>query len=143
MMKETKLTEVYCRPKTEEEWKIFGLWENNYCLYAGSVGDKPQLSDGNWVEGSRTEVTVQQFIDLLHDRITPWRLEEIGFMSDGSDAVIFVLKLPHDKIIEEVFPREMYEQFGTHQVLCRGTNYRGIETFTELKQLIKSLTPKE
>lgn len=78
-MKETKLTEVYCRPKTEEEWKIFGLWKNNYCLYAGSVGEKPQLSDGNWVEGSRTEVTVQHFLDLLNDSIVGWRLEEIGF----------------------------------------------------------------
>ena len=58
---------------------MFGLWKNDYCLYAGSVGGKPQLTDGKWEGIDRTEIPVQHFLDLLNDSIVPWRIEEVGF----------------------------------------------------------------
>lgn len=87
----TKLREVYCRP-TPEEWllivnqlKTLQLYywrkfdDNGYCyLYDGNIYYARGVI-GDWSQ--RTEISVEQFLDLIHDRISPWRLEEIGFKS--------------------------------------------------------------
>jgi hypothetical protein len=86
----------------------------------------------------RIEVTVSKFLDLLEDRIAPWRLEEIGFrdMPTISNKGRWILRLENGMniiIFEDMIPflevsyNELKEIYAT--------------TFSELEMLIKFLTP--
>ena len=70
-----RLKSSYCVPKGAE-WDAFGLipLSGHYVTW---LGGEPTLISGKFAD--RTEIPVTHFIDLLHDRITPWRLEEDGF----------------------------------------------------------------
>ena len=71
-----RLAESYCRPQTEEEWAMFGLIPL-IGHYVAWLGGEPTLISGKFRD--RTLIPVPHFIDLMHDRIAPWRLEEDGF----------------------------------------------------------------
>jgi hypothetical protein len=75
-----RLGESYCKPQTEEEWAKFGLIPLSG-HYVAWLGGEPTLISGKFRD--RTEIPVPHFIDLTHDRLAPWRLEEDGFTTLG------------------------------------------------------------
>jgi hypothetical protein len=81
-----RLAESYCRPKTEEEWiELLGFDQSKhaeFCKYSNSLGAIP--SDN--IIGRTTEIPVSYFLDLLHDRLAPWRLAEDGFTTLGGSV---------------------------------------------------------
>jgi len=87
-----RLSESYCRPTTPEEWEVFGLipLSGHYVTW---LGGEPTLISGKFAD--RTEIPVSHFLDLLHDRIVPWRLEEDGFVFYASTGqhVLYTTRL--------------------------------------------------
>jgi len=82
-----RLAESYCRPKTEGDVsKLLTPIRSDFDKSHVLVG---YITNGNiWSiyrrfaevkDDNRTEIPVSYFLDLLHDRIAPWRLEEDGF----------------------------------------------------------------
>lgn len=132
----TILEEVYCIPKTVEEWKLLGYGkplEETYVVSIEGV-DIPIFegdSDFGYIVDNGKEITVQHFHDLLNDKIVDWRLEEIGFVSGISYD-----KLKISEIIEVIVDNQGGVQLCTDKVCSDTLN---IKTFTELKQLIKFL----
>ena len=128
-----RLSESYCRPKTEDEterlmdasrscgfsWNVW-IHEGNWLYFVD--GDEFNLSGE--LEG-RTEIHVQHFIDLLNDRIAPWRLEEDGF--DIKDGITY---------FETVAGSFRIEPDGevSHIVTGRTAN---VDTYTDLLTLIR------
>jgi len=82
-----RLGEVYCVLKSDEDAKTIFSVDSAYLMHSPETwgkGDKVMVTDGMlgvWYNSTRTEIPVPHFIDLMHDRIAPWRLEEDGFNS--------------------------------------------------------------
>jgi hypothetical protein len=81
-----RLAESYCRPQTEEEWKkVAGIRPlgKRFCHQKDAksywIENLIGVVSDDTVPHDRTEVPVPHFIDLLHDRIAPWRLADDGF----------------------------------------------------------------
>ena len=152
----TTLNNSYCVPKTKEDWALFGhksvpkfAVEGERYFYAikdGSDGDFDYLCemgafDGKF--GSRfdwltNEVTATKFLDLLHDRITPWRLEEIGFINRVFDHTLVLQHVWNEVLVQRVITvcgsqNNIVVRFDGEPV--------NITTFTDLLTLIKFLTP--
>lgn len=127
----TTIDKVYCVPKGEE-WDIFGLipLTGHKVMW---LGGEPTLVSGTF--NDRTEIPVTHFLDLLHDRIAGWRLEELGFNNPFGDT--YTLRLEHDwngVIVTR-----------TIRVICGVVSVNGDEVsvtaFTDLMALIRMLTP--
>jgi len=75
-----RLAESYCKPKTEEEWvSLIGYVPaigHTLCAWSDGFG---AIEHENHLYWMTTEIPVSHFIDLLHDKIAPWRLAEDGF----------------------------------------------------------------
>ena len=70
------LQNTYCKPTREAEWDLLpdrDLWCRNEGAVFGAIDFSKQKV------GGMTEISVQHFIDLLEDRIVPWRIEELAF----------------------------------------------------------------
>lgn len=103
----------------------------------------------------RTEIPVTHFLDLLHDRICAWRLEEVGFRKYIMEIDGILFSTPHEqdyilKIgIAEVGVRIENDKFFAASLSvgdCVEQYFvlaHGITTFTELLQQIKFLTPPQ
>jgi len=130
-MKKTELKDVYCVLKTDEDWTKLGLkshvyaeksavfWSYDMPMNNGVVGPtNPHLLK---LQG-RTEIPAQHFIDLLEDRIVPWRLEEIGFNNQMVETPFFNVECENELVYID----------GSITPL-------NISTFTELVQLLKFL----
>jgi len=76
-----RLAESYCRPQTEEEWvSLIGyvpVIGHTLCAWSDGFG---AIEHENHLYWMTTEVPVSHFIDLMHDRLAPWRLAEDGFV---------------------------------------------------------------
>lgn len=145
-MKETKLKDVYCIPKNQNEWIDLST-HNSYRIpnFGRFIKDRVVLDTGHvfghydakdcYLE-ERAEISVSKFIDLLEDRIVSWRLEEIGFRSfpTVSDKERWILRLPS---FELILFKEMVVFL---EISYNDLTELNITTFTELKQLIKFLT---
>jgi hypothetical protein len=84
---EQRLSEVYCRPTTQEEWDLFGLINlkgHQVMVLAG----EPTLVKGDFP--NRTEIPVTHFQDLLNDSIVAWRLIEDDFVSCNIGLMTYV-----------------------------------------------------
>ncbi len=122
---EERFDNVYCRPTDEEFEAMFDgikqlgqeyvYWNEQHGLHAHhcieSVNDK--------------EIPVPRFIDLLHDRIAPWRLEEDGFTKRGSWYIF-------DTIVGEFC---IDRDGGVHSVETQ--EQADVNTYTDLITLIK------
>jgi len=137
---ETLKWSCYCVPKTEEEFIKLGLkyyiqiWnpEIPMAVYrAGySSGEDNVLVDKEGLNriSVRTEVTVDQYLDLIEGNLyVPWRLEMDGFVAVNSEAKYPVYK----KVVEggtesfndiftpphiRVYPANPMEQKGAVQL---------------------------
>lgn len=124
----TTLENSYCVPKGEE-WDIFGLipLTGHKVMW---LGGEPSLVSGTF--NDRTEIPVSHFIDLLHDRIVPWRLEEVGFKPwPNSNTPASMLWENEAQYTIEVIVESVYVNSASFN----------ITTFTDLLTLIRMLTP--
>ena len=120
----TTLDNTYCRPTTEAEWDLLpnrDLWCRNENAVFGAIDFSKQKVSG------KTEISVQHFIDLLEDRIVPWRLEEVGF---EKAIEIYFYEIGISNI---AFYPEGRVTFGTPE------QDFNIKTFTDLLTLIRFL----
>lgn len=134
----TTINKVYCSPKTDEEWmSLLGYIPSdtcNRCVYYEGLGMLEIDSENEHLVNfdGMSEIEVSKFLDLAHDRITPWRLEEIGF---NNKLELFV-----QGFNLTVAPSEnpyVYIEVSHHADIDFN-----ITTFTDLLTLIKFLTPR-
>ena len=130
----TTIDEVYCVPRTVEERAMFPhlLTEEHFGVYFDKdygelCFDKDEVHHRNL-----TEIPVPRFLDLLHDRIVPWRLEEIGFDISLRDY--------HKTVGSAIVSAEDDEVVIWH-VNQRIVIPIYITAFTDLMALIRMLTP--
>jgi hypothetical protein len=71
------LENSYCRPKNEAEWKLIGLYNPIQPFCVEHIKGRKRYSSRP--KKTKTEIPIQQFIDLLEDRMATWRLIEAGF----------------------------------------------------------------
>jgi len=147
----TTLENSYCVPKTEEEWSLMtelhGLQilsdvtfeqfksyivQNRY-LGLAFISGKTDFFRGS--KDGAQEIPVQHFIDLAEDRISSWRLEEVGFTNRIFRCDLDLAHEWNGFIVK----RKIVEQCGMIKLNGEDTS---ITTFTELLTLIKFLTPQ-
>lgn len=125
-MKITRIEDVYTVPKTEEEWKLFPVRvrsDREICL--SSNGRCMTVRIGHCSSLGMTEIPVHHFLDLLNDKIAPWRLLEVGFFRYESDHMAF------DEIGLSVY------DIGAEVHYVRNIDPLNINTFSELLQMMK------
>lgn len=136
MKKITRIEDVYCVPKTEGELNL--VTDNGYEW----DGEDIYVEMDNWgilacsppFPANKLEIPVEQFLDLLVDKITHWRLLEAGFKiakSEREGVWLFQdFELNWDE--EDGFSINVNAQ-------CCGMIKLDITTFTELLQQMKFL----
>jgi len=131
--KAQRLAESYCRPQTEEEClslKVSRSFIGDAVVYTrdGEIS----VYDVRDMEGM-TEIPVSHFIDLLHDRIAPWRLTEDGFATAAHGAGDYKFNtLMGDVIIS-------WDSLGDAMLITMDTDepLENIATYTDLLTLIR------
>jgi hypothetical protein len=140
----TTLQNSYTVPMTVEEWaQLVGIIPIGYrsCHQKDAVsyfvhGNKGYVAD--FLPEDRTEIPVSRFLDLLHDRITPWRLDEIGWNFVDCKVSYHEFK-PNDKVT--LSWSEKNKDAGVAFELDDDATWIYITTFTDLLALIRMLTP--
>ena len=138
----TTLENSYCVPRTVKEWVECVPWLNDDPL-AKPPNDISKCSFVAFADGTiskepregMTELPVHRFLDLLHDRIVPWRLEERGFNNPFDDT--YTLRLEHDW--DGIIVTRVIRVIGG-KVSVNGDDVN-VTTFTDLLTLIRMLTP--
>lgn len=76
-----RLSEVYCRPKTDE-WRHFEKLsdDDDIVIKWGGEVITTTLKNLGSISKRKSEIPVTHFIDLLQDKIASWRLEEDGIL---------------------------------------------------------------
>lgn len=139
----TTIDEVYCVPRTVEERAMFPhlLTEEHFGVYFDKdygelCFDKDEVHHRNL-----TEIPVTHFFDLLHDRIVPWRLEEIGFQSP------VLAKWKYELTLKHVWGEEPFKKPSLRRIrfdkgeMSLDNQPINISKFTDLLSLIRFLTP--
>ena len=144
----TTLENSYCVP-TKEQWaQIQKIEPKGYINFMGAfkkgnviMVEWDHIDVGNMILSNkksdvhdRKEIPVQHFIDLVEDRISGWRLEEVGFVNHstqyiglfGSSHIHYTISNGHIRVT----PFDGIKGINAY-----------ITTFTELLTLIKFLTP--
>ena len=133
----TTLENTYCAPSTEDEWAAIDalnprveLRMKGAFVYTLKEHGKRRLWVCHREKGNAKEIPVSSYIDLLHDRIVPWRLEEVGFMHT----------------VRGIYELNVNPQGHFTLEYCEGFVYvsagrTSITTFTDLLTLIQMLTP--
>lgn len=119
------LDNTYCRPTTEAEFNLVcptRQYIEGRVVFTVAGEPMPHIEPYYL-----TEIPVQQFIDLLEDRIVPWRLEEVGF---EKAIEIYFYEIGISNI---AFYPEGRVTFGTPE------QDFNIKTFTDLLTLIRFL----
>ena len=133
----TRLDNSYCVPNTEDEWSAIDalnprieLRMKGAFVYTLKEHGKRRLWVCHREKGNAKEIPVSKFLDLYHDRIAPWRLEEVGF-EHGHE-----LKLAHCNVL-------FWSGDGDDIDIDKDGSLIpvNITTFTELLTLIRFLTP--
>lgn len=137
----TTLENSYCVPQTKEEKSRFPhLDTENHCgVFYDSDYGVLCFDESEWIHSNGKEIPVQHFIDLVEDRITPWRIAELGFsrLVDGyqyielGDCSIYVFAGTISFKIYVMPTSEFAEDIRAY-----------ITTFTDLLTLIKFLKPQ-
>ena len=128
------LENTYCRPTTEAEWDLLpnrDLWCRNENAVFGAIDFSKQKVSG------KTEIPVQQFIDLIEDRIVPWRLEEVGFEYNEYRGKVLSELSKYITTENENHCIDFDPNDGIVKVNLNG--FEGIKTFTDLLTLIRFL----
>ena len=136
----TTLGNSYTVPMTLEEWVQCVPWLKDdpiaedvaKCAFVafgdGKIAKEPR-------EGM-VRLSVPRFLDLLHDRIVPWRLEEVGFVNLYLNKNVWKLQF---RLTSLVCNTEM--NITSIEGECGEEIPLNITTFTDLLTLIRMLTP--
>ena len=151
-----RLSEVYCRPKTDGEWRIVAghsmvhpdnkrdfpfvihwKWQSE-APYPIGHGNNMTMATNEDVDG-KTEIPVSQFIDLLNDSIVPWRLEEDGFIETDLETCLgYEFALPNGVTIQVTQGLDVAviegDGFRRNHIL-----FQGCKTYTKLLNLIEMI----
>jgi hypothetical protein len=134
-----RLSESYCTATSDEETQAITEasrankgrcvyeWEGKWAYFEDEDGAE-YIDDGSIRDELeyRTEIPVPRFLDLLHDRITPWRLEEDGFTKRGSWHIF-------DTIVGEFcIDRDGYVYSMETEEQAHVTNYTDLLTLIRL-----------
>lgn len=127
----TTLENSYCVPRTVNERAMFPhlLTEEHYGVQLDNDYGVVCFDEGDWIYENGTEIPVSHFLDILHDRIVPWRLEEVGFVDP--------FKTIRRRLLTDFHTIDVDEQ----NVVRIDGGYTYITTFTDLLTLIRMLTP--
>ena len=93
------------------------------------------------VSNGLNRIPVPRFLDLLHDRIVPWRLEEIGFQSP------VLAKWKYELTLKHVWGEEPFKKPSLRRIrfdkgeMSLDNQPINISKFTDLLSLIRFLTP--
>lgn len=143
MKKITRIEDVYCVPKTEEDLNYFGCSKGVHIKWSepsfkGHSGLSYHYKEVLGVDmGSRTEIPVDRFLDLLNDKIADWRLEEVGFVCLGNGLKVdSYLEIGNSKSDQYTWRLEYSETFD---LTFLNRNKLNITTFTELLRQMKFL----
>ena len=127
------LENTYCRPTTEAEWELL----NN------SYTDKWRKNNEGYVmrydchyDESDAEIPVQHFIDLVEDRIVPWRLEEVGFKYIKDHTPFYEFSLSK---ISNLSWAESTSKHGIALEIREEQIWFSIHNFTDLLTIIRFL----
>ena len=140
----TTLENSYCVPRTVEEWDMLypnANWQGQYPsegLHVYWNDNGKHLASWPNEDPNRTEIPVARFLDLTHDRICPWRLEEVGWEFIDRIFPYYYFK-PNDKVI--LSWSEKQQDAGVGFELADDATWVNITTFTDLLTLIRMLTP--
>ena len=129
----TTLDNTYCRPTTEAEWDLLpnrDLWCRNENAVFGAIDFSKQKVSG------KTEIPVQHFIDLLEDRIVPWRLEEVGFKYIKDHTPFYEFSLSK---VSNLSWAESTSKHGIALEIREEQIWFSINNFTDLLTLIRFL----
>lgn len=130
----TTLENSYCKPKGEAEWDLLpnrDLWCRNEGAVFGVIDFSKQKIQG------MTEITVEQFLDLVYDKIVPWRLKEIGFEYNEYRGKVLSELSKYITTENENHCIDFDPNDGIVKVNLNG--FEGVETFSEILTLIKFL----
>lgn len=135
----TKIEEVYTVPKTVEECDLLNV--DRHCVGDAVLWIPSAEQIEVWpieeVGTETSEIPVPKFLDLLHDRIVPWRLEEVGFAYNAIGVLCLFLRAEWPE----------FELRKDHVFVFTGGVMRlngypvNITTFTDLLTQIRFLTP--
>lgn len=127
----TTIDNSYCVPRTVNERAMFPhlLTQEHFGVYCDKDYGVLCFDEGDWIHENGTEIPVSRFLDILHDRIMPWRLEDAGFVDP--------FKTTRRRFIAEFHTIDVDEQ----NVVRLDGGYTYITTFTDLLTLIRMLTP--
>lgn len=127
------LENTYCRPTTEAEWDLLpnrDLWCRNEDAVFGAIDFSKQKVSG------KTEIFVQHFIDLLEDKIVPWRLEEVGFKYIKDHTPFYEFSLSK---VSNLSWAESTSKHGIALEIREEQIWFSIHNFTDLLTLIRFL----
>lgn len=126
----TTLENSYCVPNNSQWEELIGYAPDRDTVICAVYDAEMGILDANANEVEYlTEIPVSRFQDLLHDRIVPWRLEEVGFVDP--------FKTTRRRMLTEFHIIDVDEQ----NVVRIDGGYTYITTFTDLITLIRMLTP--
>lgn len=142
----TTLDNSYCVPKTAEEWRLLGVSPHSFGGNLDSVIYDDGQTRGRLLSKIRdcySEIPVQHFLDLFHDRITGWRLEEVGWNRNVTH-----FKKEGDTEVTDIVWYNLFIkcQSGHHELIFHDGVVRlvndklNIKTFTEVLQFVNFLT---
>lgn len=137
----TTLENSYCVPRTVEEWDMLmdmdTMCDNDNGTKIMSTKFNETIA-GPYHDMGGTEIPVPRFLDLLHDRIVDWRLEEVGW-----EFVDRIFPYYHFKPNEKVTLSwsEKQQDAGVGFELADDETWVNITTFTDLLTLISFLKP--
>lgn len=127
------LENTYCRPTTEAEWDLLpnrDLWCRNEDAVFGAIDFRKQKVSG------KTEIFVQHFIDLIEDKIVPWRLEEVGFKYIKDHTPFYEFSLSK---VSNLSWAESTSKHGIALEIREEQIWFSINNFTDLLTLIRFL----
>lgn len=127
------LENTYCRPTTEAEWDLLpnrDLWCRNEDAVFGAIDFRKQKVSG------KTEIPVQQFIDLIEDKMVPWRLVEIGFKYIKDHTPFYEFSLSK---VSNLSWAESTSKHGIALEIREEQIWFSIHNFTDLLTLIRFL----
>jgi len=137
-MKVTNINSSYCKPETEKE-KTLIFDDLVSCLvdrgkYEGCAVYMPDMYYNKNLK-DRVEVSVDKFADMINNKITGWRLEELDFEFREASSV-WALRIEN---IVDGWVQDFYIKFRDGKIQIGG-NVTTITTFSDLQCLIKFLT---
>ena len=140
-----RLSEVYCKPKSHEDWDAIypkATWMGQYPSSHSHVcyeDTGKYLASYPNENASRTEIPVQHFIDLIEDKIVVWRLLEDGFVKGELDFREDYYLEDEEGLAVISVRIDAHKGVTIYQGSKNSVTLYGVKTYTDLLTLIRIL----